>query len=330
MKLQNPHDKFFKESLGNVVTAKDFIINYLPKQVLQVLDINTLIPQKDSFINPELEENFSDLLFKVDILNREGYLYLLFEHKSYQDKGISLQLLKYMVEIWETKRNKEQAKELPIIIPLVIFHGQKKWKQPSSLEKMLNGYDELPEAVKMYVPNFEYLLYDLSIYSDEDIKGSAQTRIMLTLLRDILTKTGDPLRQSIYNALYYLNDLEDKQTGVGYLETMMRYIFSVAQDLTETDVEKMIQQLESNHFKGSELAMTLAEMWREEGMEKGRKLGKTEALSEVALLQLTNKLGALPQDMKDAISQADLPTLQLILTNIFSINKLDEVRRYIQ
>ena len=89
MKLQNPHDKFFKESLGNVETAKDFIANYLPKQVLQVLDVNTLMPQKDSFINPELEENFSDLLFKIDILNKEGYLYLLFEHKSYQDKGIS-------------------------------------------------------------------------------------------------------------------------------------------------------------------------------------------------------------------------------------------------
>ena len=95
----------------------------------------------------------------------------------------------------------------------------------------------------------------------------------------------------------------------------------------------MIQHLELNHMKGSELAMTLAEMWREEGMEKGikegKKLGKTEALSEVALLQLTNKLGALPQDMKDAISRADLPTLQLILTNIFSIKSLDEVRQYI-
>ena len=37
MKLQYPHDKFFKESLGNVETAKDFIANYLPKQVLPVL-----------------------------------------------------------------------------------------------------------------------------------------------------------------------------------------------------------------------------------------------------------------------------------------------------
>ena len=173
-----------------------------------------------------------------------------------------------MVRFWKQNEIRNKQKNYRSSFHLSFFMGSKNWKQPSSLEKLLNGYDELPEAVKVYVPNFEYLLYDLSIYSDEDIKGSEQTRIMLTLLCDILTKTGDPLRQSIYNALYYLNNLEDKQTGVGYLETMMRYIFSVAQDLTETDVQQMIQQLESNHMKGSELAMTLAEMWRDEGMQK--------------------------------------------------------------
>lgn len=334
MKIQNPHDKFFKESLGNVETAKDFITNYLPEKVLQVLDVNTLEPQKDSFINPELEENFSDLLFQVDICHKEGYLYLLFEHKSYPDKGVSFQLLKYMVEIWETKRNKEKAKEFPIIIPLVIYHGEQKWHLPSSLSELINGYNELPKEIKVYVPNFDYLLYDLSLYSDEDIKGAAQTRITLTLLRDVLTKKGEQLTQSFLRAFYYWNDLEDKQSSVGYLETMMRYIFSVAKDLTEKDVEQMIHHLETNNIEGSEVAMTLAEMWREEGvekgLEKGRELGKTEALSEIALLQLTNKLGALPQDLKVSITKADLPTLQVILTNIFNIQKIEDVQRYIQ
>lgn len=113
MKIQNPHDKFLKESLGNVEVARDFIAHYLPDPILQILDLNTLEPQKDSFINPELEETFSDLLFKVEISGIEGYLYLLFEHKSYLDKGISLQLLRYMIEIWGAKRNKEHVKELP-------------------------------------------------------------------------------------------------------------------------------------------------------------------------------------------------------------------------
>ncbi|MEV9641495.1 Rpn family recombination-promoting nuclease/putative transposase [Mammaliicoccus sciuri] len=40
MKIQNPHDKFFKESMGNAEVAKDFLANYLPESVLQIIDLS--------------------------------------------------------------------------------------------------------------------------------------------------------------------------------------------------------------------------------------------------------------------------------------------------
>lgn len=55
---------------------------------------------------------------------------------------------------------------------------------------MLEGYDQLPEAVKVYVPNFEYLLFDLSQYENEEIRGSIHNRIVYTLLRDMQTRRG--------------------------------------------------------------------------------------------------------------------------------------------
>lgn len=82
VKIQNPHDRFFRESMGNVTTAKDFLTHYLPKNVLQIIDLNTLEPQKDSFINQELEEGFSDLLFKVDISGKEGIKQFLITYKK--------------------------------------------------------------------------------------------------------------------------------------------------------------------------------------------------------------------------------------------------------
>ncbi|WP_270896013.1 Rpn family recombination-promoting nuclease/putative transposase [Aliibacillus thermotolerans] len=94
-------------------------------------------------------------------------------------------------------------KELPIIIPLVIYHGQTKWKIPTNLSELINGYEALPKEVKEYVPDFKYLLYDISRYSDEDIKGSAEIKILFTLFCDIVTKTGEPLFHSIQRALYY-------------------------------------------------------------------------------------------------------------------------------
>jgi len=95
--------------------AKDFLNNYLPENIIKVIDVDTLEPQKDSFINEELQEGFSDLLFKASINKREGYIYFLFEHKSYSSKDIALQLLRYMVEIWETKIKKEKSDKLPVI-----------------------------------------------------------------------------------------------------------------------------------------------------------------------------------------------------------------------
>ncbi len=87
MEVQNPHDKFFKKIFGDLAVAKDFLNNYLPEKIMGIIDIDTLEPQKDSHIDEELKESFSDLLFKANINNREGYLYLLFEHKSYPNRG---------------------------------------------------------------------------------------------------------------------------------------------------------------------------------------------------------------------------------------------------
>ena len=333
MDLQNPHDKFFKETLGNVETAKDFITNYLPEQLLNIMDVNTLEPQKDSFINKEMEENFSDLLFKVDICQKEGYFYLLFEHKSYPAKGIAFQLLRYMVEIWEAKRNKEQAKELPIIIPLVIYHGQQSWNIPSSLGELLNGYDELPEPLKVHVPNFEFLLFDVSRFSDEEMKGTAQLKIVLTLFRDLKSEDAQKRNNAIFRSIYYLNELENQQTAVGYLETVLRYIFTVAKDFTKREMEQIKREIETTHPKGSEVVMTLAEILRQEGLEmgleKGLEIGGAKALSETAVLILTEKFGSLPKEMKEAIYQADLDSLKVLVMNSYKFEKIEEVRRYI-
>lgn len=338
MKVQNPHDKFFKETLGNVATAKDFLTHYLPDSIMKMIDVNTLETQKESYINKKLEENFSDLLFKVDINQKEGYLYFLFEHKSYADKDIAFQLLKYMVEIWETKMDKENAKALPIVIPLVIHHGKSNWRIPSSLGEMLDGYEDLSEELEIYVPNFEYLLYDLSTYEDEEIKGEAKTRILLTLFRDVLTKKHDELVESILRSIQYLNELEDKKTGVEYLETMIRYIFSAAKDLTKTDMERIMQGVDRNYSEGSEVAMTLADMLRDEGMEKGMEKGIEKgmekggavALSEGVIQILIDRFGQVPQDIKDGIAKSDIAALKLLLLNSYKFEELDEARRYIQ
>ena len=161
--INKPHDKFFKETLSDLDTTKDFLFNYLPQEILDIVDISSISAEKDSFIDEELKEIFSDLLFRAIINGKVGYIYFLFEHKSYSWESTPLQLLKYMIAIWETIiSSKTGNNKLPIIIPLVVYHGEDKWNIDVRFAKMIEGIDELPENVKKYIPNYEYLLYDLS------------------------------------------------------------------------------------------------------------------------------------------------------------------------
>ena len=99
--IKNPHDKFFKETLGMRKNARSFLENYLPVQIRELIQIDSLEIEKDSFVTQELQDYYSDLLYKVKFGSYDGYIYLLFEHKSYSEKWICLQLLEYILQIWK-------------------------------------------------------------------------------------------------------------------------------------------------------------------------------------------------------------------------------------
>ncbi|SMB89970.1 conserved hypothetical protein (putative transposase or invertase) [Desulfonispora thiosulfatigenes DSM 11270] len=342
MKIQNVHDKFFKETFSKLEVAKDFINNYLPEGIRNIIDINTLHPLKDTFIDKELNEVFSDLLFGVNINNRPGYLYFLFEHKSFTSKNIAFQLLKYMVEIWEDKIENEQIDELPIIIPLVIYHGKNKWNIRSTLGEMIAGYETIPEDVKEFIPNYKYLLYDVSRYQDEDIKGAAQLKILLTIFRDIFIKDKEGLQETITLAAKYLRELESRQTGVEYFETFLRYVFYAGKSFNEEDLQKITEEIERIYPEGSELIMTTAERLIREGMEKGIKEGieegikkgrseeKIETLTKTAIRLLTKKFGSLPLEIKSKIQNLDSDTLEVLIDDIFVYESLDDLNKFLK
>jgi flagellar biosynthesis/type III secretory pathway protein FliH len=108
-------------------------------------------------------------------------------------------------------------------------------------------------------------------------------------------------------------------------------------------MEQIVRQIETTFPEGSEVAMTLADILREEGMqeglEKGLQKGRQEglekgrqegvqALSNIALQQLTEKFGTLPEDLKENIRETDLATLETILQNIFKYQSIDEVKKF--
>ena len=84
-KLTNEHDKFVKVALGITEAMVDYLNHFLPPELLDDLDINTLEPVSESSITEELSEFFADLIWQCKFKNGNNFEFgILLEHKSWR------------------------------------------------------------------------------------------------------------------------------------------------------------------------------------------------------------------------------------------------------
>lgn len=271
--IVNPHDKLFRETWSDLPTAKSFLHHYLPGEVLECVSLDTLEICKDTFVEKDLKEFYFDLLYKVELCGADGFIYILFEHKSYRDRLTALQLLEYMLKIWRLFQKQNSAERLPIIIPLVLYHGPSSRTQPPTrFSTLLQGPTS---ALAAYIPDFSYELYDLTRFTDEQIKGTIMARVAMLLFKHIF----DPqVRYKLPAVLSLLLQLADKQTAAQYLETVFRYIINNIDNVSADDLTKIVK--ESLSEKQGDLVMTLAEKLRKEGFEKGVQQGMQQGMQQ--------------------------------------------------
>ena len=262
--LTNPHDKFFKETFTRIEVARDFFTNYLPQPVVQTLALDTLTLQSGSFIDNELQEQFADLLYQVQVHDAEGvaeetvHLYLLLEHKSYPDPLTRFQLLRYMMRIWE--RDVQAGDPLRPIVPVVIYHGREQWRVSTEFSSLFTG----PEALRPYWPQFRHELQDLSTLSDEEVRGTVHLQIGLLVLKYIF----DPALQGRFGDIVSLfKELSEAGSALEYLYTVLYYIGNASKHLAAEDMVTIIQQVLAE--EGNEIMQTVADYWIEQGIKQG-------------------------------------------------------------
>ncbi|NUM34527.1 MAG: Rpn family recombination-promoting nuclease/putative transposase [Candidatus Brocadiae bacterium] len=260
---KNPHDLFFKTAMSDKRNARSFLENYLPQHISALVDMDTLEIEKDSFIGQDLQTYYSDLLYKVHIAGYEGYIYLLFEHKSYEEKWISLQILEYILKIWKLKV--KQNEKLPIVIPMVFYHGRQKWETGLSLSDLLECKDE---RLRPFIPDFQYLFYDFSLSSNTQIQGIEKLQAMIYLFKYIYSPDLEIKLSMIFKLLRNLPDSE-----IDYIIAISMYLLYTTHIPPDT-LSKIAQENISQ--KGGETIMTTAEQLIAQGEIRGEMKGRIE------------------------------------------------------
>jgi predicted transposase/invertase (TIGR01784 family) len=251
----------------------------------------------------------------------------LFEHKIYGDSLVALQLLRYMVRVWDYGL-RQRARLWPIV-PVVMYHGAARWPIPLDFQSLF----EAPEALRAYLPAFRYWLCDLSAYSDEELKGEVGLRAALLLLKHVLrVDLHDRLPEMAQ--LWY--DLSRQKTGLAYVEAMLRYLVGATDRITERDLREVVEAVIP---EGGALMMTIAQQWLERGLQqglqqgeqRGQRAGLRQGLLAGIRLGLKLKFGAEGVALLPEIYRIeDVALLQALQDALETVSSPPELRRLYQ
>ena len=305
-------DSLFRSVFGDPVHAASELQSVLPDRLLSRLDLTRLELMPDTYVDGDLRQRHLDALFSTRWAGRDALLYVLIEHQSTPDRLMAYRMLVYLVRIWEKYvRLNPMVRRLPVIVPVVIYQGQRRWNVSTEFADLLDldpglELSDLEDAVaEGIVPRFRYLLDDISEVDVPVLRArplTEEARVALVLL-------GLPAGvQDLMGALGgWVDSFAVIQARPGGRETMVsfwEYLGKVGQASDERMAEFMATM-------NPEVAETFVSTWdriaaegRIEGRAEGRAEGRTEGQADLFAGLLALKFGDLDEDVLAAVRSA--------------------------
>ncbi len=262
-----PHDATFRQFLTQPEVARDFMELHLPAELRAICDLNTLKLESGSFVEDNLRQYFSDVLYSLKTTaGDDGYVHVLIEHQSTPDQHMAFRLIRYAVAAMQ--RHLEAGhKKLPLVIPMLFYTG-KRSQYPYST-RWLDEFANPELAGKLYSAAFP--LVDVTVIPDDEIAGH-RSMAALTLLQKHIHHRD-------------LAELVDRLAPIllaGYLSSsqVVSLVHYIVQAGETSDAEAFVRQLAQRVPQHGDTLMTIAQQLEQKGIEKGIQLGRQEGHSE--------------------------------------------------
>jgi predicted transposase/invertase (TIGR01784 family) len=338
--LTNPHDKFFKEIFGKPDLAADFVRNYLPPAIVNSLDLASLEVQKESFVDDELQESFADLIYRVRLnqSHKTAFVCLLFEHKSRPDKWAVFQILSYLLKFWE-RCKKQKTKKLPLVFPILFYHGQDKWEYSPNLSTLFDHRELSPLAFaawQTYTPNFSYYLCDLSALEETEIRGQAVVRAALLIMKNIARLHEEPQLLNVWQSFGEVAH----QSAVQYIRVMLKYASAANDKLTSEVVTHSLKRAFAK--RGEKIMAPFVQDWlrqgreqglqegRQEGRQKGRQEGRQEGFIELTMRLLEKRIGRITLAQQRTIKAMPIPKLLKLGEDLLDFQSATDLKLWLR
>jgi len=195
---------------------REFFEQNLPDNIKSIINFETILLQKESFIDDRLRLQITDMLYSAEFSGRIGYLYLLVEHQSIPDNLMAFRILKYMVAIMEYHLRKTNSDVLPIIYPLIFYSGNRNYNHSTDLFDLFGDKKELAKDI-LWQP---YRLIELSKIPDDKLKEFLRYGVIARTMKYIYQKDFLPILKDLINDLRHIETFGD----MNYIYTILSYI----------------------------------------------------------------------------------------------------------
>lgn len=261
-----PHDKLTRRFLRDKKVAIDLLKKELPKNIVERLDLSTLIPTSETAIDEEWKQFHNDIVFHCKTKdNKDTYIYMLIEHQSTPDPFMPVRVLRYKMNVVGKYLDaKKKPNKLPNIVSLVIYNGIREYPYAKDLFSCFEDKELARQDITEPL-----ILLDLSDTPDEEIikEGGADAVLKLLLKwgreRDFIKKlqnimTSNPkifvslsIEQAgyMYDYAMFVGEGNPKNAQImkealqkTYGESKAKKIFSLADYYEEQGIQKGIQK----------------------------------------------------------------------------------------
>lgn len=115
--------------MQNKEIALNLVCTFLDPDLFCDIEFSSFEIEKDTWVDTELSEHYADILYSASLKSKSEKIFFRFEHKSAIDYKIARQILRYQNQIWDEleKQSAFKLTKLPVVIPIIVYHGNILW-----------------------------------------------------------------------------------------------------------------------------------------------------------------------------------------------------------
>lgn len=257
--------------------------------------------------------------------NQPSYLYLLVEHQSTPDKRIVDRVLWYCIRLLEAHRKAHPKGKLPVIFPLVYYHGHTS-PYPHALD-WLCVFDD-PEGLMRTTLSQPLRVIDAQAQPQHLIEQYDYLAIMSIIFNEIHRGNWP---QAFQKLAKLISCLRPDEQALNYLRVVAEYLNT---RLPRDRMEQMMETIESADIPepsrkafvsyADHMLLKGFDEGFDEGIEKGIKRGLNKGRIDTLIRVAQKRFGPLPENVATELESANSNILDQLLEAALDAETLEQ------